>query len=393
MQRKPISIRVRGLDGTEWILSGPGRGNRGVVLAPEAAGLIDPPVSTIWKSSAMQVGADYQGVRYAARDLQLKVWVWDGYREGKFWDWQTTDAQWRRAWAYDADSELVVESDSGVRVLRCRLSQTPEIALGQEGGQAGGYTEMGMFLRAGNPMWVEEDRSDVWRFDGTNYTGSVTVTNPTDTQAWLKYVSVGPASLILPDHSFETREGWPGYEHRARRIVMPHQNAHQNLLIDTDPMTEQVVSSDGSQFWARMNGQAFVYPVPAWTPPTEIPVAVNPLPWLPNLWAQLGIPFDIPVDALVAMAEKMTELLAPLGPDTVLSWTPERLAQEIDAAIRAVLPGFVGDWVDALRTALTIPTLGQLIAEAWGSVANMAGAGVQVRVPVQWTRPYGMEMV
>lgn len=388
MKRKPISILVRGVDGSEWILSGPGRGNRGVVLAPEADGLIDPPVSTIWKSSATQIGSTYQAARYAARDLQLKLWIWDDDR----WDWQVTDSLWRRAWSYERDSELIVRSDSGERRLRCRLSQTPEVKLGQEGGHAGGHTEMALSLRAGNPMWTQEDTTDVWRFDGIHYTGFVTVTNPTDTQAWVKYVSVGPASLILPDHSFEDREGWPGYEHRDRRVVLPFQNRHQNLLIDTDPMTEQVVSSDGSQFWARMNGQAFVYPVPPWTPPTRIPVAVNPLPWLPNLWARLGIPFDIPVDALVAMAEALTKLLEPLGTDTVLSWTPERLAQEIDTAIRSVLPGFVGEWADVLLEALSIPTLGEIIAEAWGSVATMAGSGVQVRVPMQWTRPYGMEL-
>ncbi|AYB70498.1 minor tail protein [Corynebacterium phage SamW] len=388
MKRKPISILVRGVDGSEWILSGPGRGNRGVVLAPEADGLIDPPVSTIWKSSATQIGSTYQAARYAARDLQLKLWIWDDDR----WDWQVTDSLWRRAWSYERDSELIVRSDSGERRLRCRLSQTPEVKLGQEGGHAGGHTEMALSLRAGNPMWTQEDTTDVWRFDGIHYTGFVTVTNPTDTQAWVKYVSVGPASLILPDPSFEDREGWPGYEHRDRRVVLPFQNRHQNLLIDTDPMTEQVVSSDGSQFWARMNGQAFVYPVPPWTPPTRIPVAVNPLPWLPNLWARFGIPFDIPVDALVAMAEALTKLLEPLGTDTVLSWTPERLAQEIDTAIRSVLPGFVGEWADVLLEALSIPTLGEIIAEAWGSVATMAGSGVQVRVPMQWTRPYGMEL-
>lgn len=388
MKRKPISILVRGVDGSEWILSGPGRGNRGVVLAPEADGLIDPPVSTIWKSSATQIGSTYQAARYAARDLQLKLWIWDDDR----WDWQVTDSLWRRAWSYERDSELIVRSDSGERRLRCRLSQTPEVKLGQEGGHAGGHTEMALSLRAGNPMWTQEDTTDVWRFDGIHYTGFVTVTNPTDTQAWVKYVSVGPASLILPDHSFEDREGWPGYEHRDRRVVLPFQNHRQNLLIDTDPMTEQVVSSDGSQFWARMNGQAFVYPVPPWTPPTRIPVAVNPLPWLPNLWARLGIPFDIPVDALVAMAEALTKLLEPLGTDTVLSWTPERLAQEIDTAIRSVLPGFVGEWADVLLETLSIPTLGEIIAESWGSVATMAGSGVQVRVPMQWTRPYGMEL-
>ena len=120
-------------------------------------------------------------------------------------------------------------------------------------------------------------------------------------------------------------------------------------------------------------------------------MVVNPIPLLPSLWHRLSIPGEIPSAALVAMAAKLEELLAPLGPDTVLSWTPQRLAQEIDTAIRAVLPEFVGEWTDKILEVLTIPTIGEVIAETWGSVANMAGAGVQARQVRAWSRPYGLE--
>ena len=47
--------------------------------------------------------------------------------------------------------------------------------------------------------------------------------------------------------------------------------------------------------------------------------------------------------------------------------------------------------MDKILDVLTIPTIGEVIAETWGSVANMAGAGVQVRQTRAWSRPYGLE--
>ena len=249
-----------------------------------------------------------------------------------------------------------------------------------------------MYLRSGDPLYSSMEETDVWRFNGINYVGHVTVSNPTDVPMPPQWVMKGPADFILPDFSFETREGWPFYEHRDRRIVMPFQKIGTDVTVDLTDGQEQVAARGMPNYWQLMNGQFFLHKVPPWTPPTKIPVVVNPIPWLPTLWHRFGIPFEIPAEALVAMAVRLTARLEPLGTDTVLSWTPERLAQEINQAIRQVLPNFLGDWVDILLQVLNVPTIGEIIAEAWGSVANMAGAGVQLRQQRKWTRPYGLEM-
>lgn len=392
-QREKLTVEVFGVDGSHWTISGDGQpgeeaGREGVWLDQKHVGLItDMPAEAVWETGADQVGSTYRGVKFAARDITFPVMVLDGPDR----PWQLVDSRWAKAWSFDRPSRIVVTSSSGRRTLWAQKHKGPEYAFEETSGQARGASRMLMHLRAGDPRWYSEEPTDVWRFDGTNWVGEVEVSNPTDQPMWLRWVITGPASMILPDFSFEDRDGWPGFEHRARRIVMPHQGVGVDVVVDTDPGGEQVASPGRPNYWMLMNGQFFLYPVPAWTPPTKIPVAVNPLPWLPQVWHTLAIPFDIPAEALAAMAGKLAELMADVPPETVLSWTAERLAQEIDAAVRAVLPGFVGDWVDALRAVLGTPTLGELIAQAWGSVANMAGAGVQVRMVRAWSRPYGLE--
>lgn len=386
MQRQKIEVQVIGVDGSRWNISGDHAGGEGVWLADDHVGLLDTPTSTIWTSGASQLGGTFEAVRFDARELSLPLFILD--KPGS--PWQLIDSRWRKAWSYTQDSTIVVISSSGRRELRARMHKHPEHKLGK-GGQFRGATSVLMHLKAGDPLWRSVDVTQPWRFDGIHYTGSVTIENPTDMPMWLAWTITGPASVILPDFSFEGREGWPGFEHRDRRIVMPHQGVGIDVVVDTNPEVEQVAALGRPGWWQLMNGQFFCYPVPPWTPPTDLPVVVNPVPLLPSLWHRLNIPGEIPAAALVRIAEELEKLLIPLGPDTVLSWSPERLAGEIDTAIRSVLPEFVGEWADAIRKVLDVPTLGEIIAETWGSVANMAGAGVQVRQTRAWSRPYGLE--
>lgn len=397
MTREKITVRVIGVDGSRWTISGPGAGAEGVWMKDEHTGLLDTPVTTIWQEGANQVGATFGAARFNARSITLPVYVLDGERQGR--TWQSVDSRWRKAWSYRADSTIEVISSSGLRRLRCRLESTPEHELGK-GGQIMGSSAVLMTLKAGDPMWYSDEQTEAWRFDGVHWTGSVTVTNPTDMPMWLRWTVTGPASVILPDFSFEEREGWPGYEHQDRRITMPFQPIGVDVAVDTDPMQEQVVAIQRPNWWAKMNGQFFTYPVPPWTTPTEIPVAVNPIPWLPTLWSTLNIPFDMPTEFLVKVAELLESVMAPLGTDTIFSWTAADLARAIDgvlddAAAWARSVGLIGDWLSAALTALSQSNLAEIIADAWGNAwgqsHNMAGAGLQCRQVRAWSRPYGGE--
>lgn len=397
MARKKITVRVIGVDGSRWTISGDGAGAEGVWLKDEHVGLLDTPVTTIWQEGANQVGATFGAARFNARSITLSVFVLDGERQGR--TWQSVDSRWRKAWSYRADSTIEVISDSGLRRLRCRLESTPEHQLGK-GGQLMGSSAVLMSLKAGDPLWYSTEQTEPWRFNGVTWTGSVTVSNPTDMPMWLRWTVTGPASVILPDFSFEEREGWPGYKHQTRRITMPFQPIGVDVAVDTDPMQEQVVAIQRPSWWAKMNGQFFTYPVPPWTPETQLPVAVNPIPWLPGLWSTLNIPFDMPAEFLVKVAELLTKVMEPLGTDTILSWTAADLARAIDgvlddAAAWARSVGLIGEWLSAALTALSQSNLAEIIADAWGNAwgqsHNMAGAGLQCRQVRAWSRPYGGE--
>jgi hypothetical protein len=137
-----------------------------------------------------------------------------------------------------------------------------------------------MMCTAGVPWWVEDDViSTASTVTNTTVSGVetllMTVSNPTDQPLYLRWVLPAPTNSTqwtVPDFS------WADDDNAARAIQLPTQTIGQNLTIDTDPLEEMIVSSDGSLFWARMNGQLFEFPVPAYTPPTQIPIQVKGVP-------------------------------------------------------------------------------------------------------------------
>lgn len=397
-RREKVTVKVIGVDGSEWTISNPenNAGEQGVWLDQNHTGMItDTPVETVWQSSSGQIGSTFRGVNFAARDITFPVIILDK----PDLSWQKADSRWRKAWSVWEDSTIVVISESGRRELKARLSKTIEQKLENSSGQARGAATSLMHLKAGDPLWSSQTATDPWRFDGVHWTGHVTVTNPTDMPMWPKWTITGPASLILPDFSFEMREGWDGYEHRERRIILPHLKYKWDAVVDADPTVEQFSVIGRPNMWMLLE-KPFLYSVPPWTTLTQIPIAVNPLPMLPELWNRLNIPFEMPTEFLVHMAEVMTRILEPLGTDTILSWTAKDIAVRIRSALVETAEwardiGLVGEWIAAALNALSTSALADLIGEAWGTLwgqnLNLAGAGVQLRMEHKWSRAYGLE--
>ncbi|WKD60925.1 hypothetical protein CCICO_04440 [Corynebacterium ciconiae DSM 44920] len=394
--REKIDIRLVGVDGSVWDLSGRRGGTQGVWLDRAHTGFItDTPVETVWQSSVGQIGGTFRGMNFAPREITLPVMVLDDKSRA----WQETDSQWRRAWSYREDSILQVMSGDSVRSLRVRLKATPEQKLEESSGQERGASLMLMHLIAGDPLWSSETVTEPWIFDGVHWTGNVTVTNPTDMPMWLKWTVTGPASIILPDFSFESRPGYPGFDQQRRRIVLPHLRYRWDAVVDSDPTHEQLAVVGKPNFWMLLE-KPFLYPVPPRTPPTELPLAVNPLPLLPEVWKRLDIPFEIPVEFLVKMAEILERILTGIGLETLEQWSADGIAIRTrkaleEAAEWAKDKGIAGEWLSTLLRVLSKSKLAELIGEAWGhawgSAFNMPGAGVQVRMERRWTRPYGLE--
>lgn len=395
MRREKITIRITGVDGSKWRITGEKGGDQGVWLDQAHTGLItDTPVETIWQSTVGQIGGTFRGLNFAPREISMPVMILDHKGES----WQSIDSRWRRAWSYTDDSTITVEVDGRARHLKARLKATPEQKLETTSGQAQGASIMLMHLVAGDPLWHSDTVTEEWVFNGVHWTGNVTVSNPTDVPMWLQWVVTGPASIILPDYSFETRDGYPGVDQQTRRIVLPHLRYQWDALVDSDPTHEQLAVLGKPNFWMLLE-KPFLYPIPPRTPPTQLPVAVNPLPLLPEVWKRLDIPFDIPVAFLVEMAHNLEKILTGIGLATLQQYSANQIAVQVRRALDETVKwaqefGMVGNWLAVLPNALSESHLAELIGDAWGhawgQAFNLPGAGVQVRMTHRWTRPYGL---
>lgn len=265
----PATIELVGVDGSRWTLSGPGQGFEGVELATNPIGLYDAPVTTIWNSTAFQIGATFGGYRTNKRDVvfQVNVFAASGI------SWEEADSAWRKAWAYDRDCTLIITTDFGSRRLKLRMSEQPDIKTKRDP-HINEISVVTMTCTAGDPYWYEDDVVSSWvstvdTRGGGSQSGTVTVSNPTDLQIWLKWVLKSPGRWTVPDFS------WQSDEWANRRILLPTQAAGEDVVINTDPMEDQAVALNGAQFWARMNGVSFLFPVPPYTKPTALPVTVT----------------------------------------------------------------------------------------------------------------------
>ncbi|MCM6774661.1 phage tail protein [Nocardia sp. CDC159] len=267
------TIEVEGVDGSHWVLAGPGQGREGVELGTTPTGLYDAPVTTIWNSTAFQIGATYGGANWQKRDVVFGVNVYETGSDS----WETVDSAWRKAWAYDRDSKLIVTTEFGARTLHLRMSQQPEFKPLRDP-HLKRWGQVTMTCTAGIPWWVEDDVTATavstidTRPEGKSETLRLPVSNPTDQPLWLRWVATAPGLWTLPDFS------WADDKNKARVITLPPLAAGQDITVDTDPMEEMIVAADSSSVWARMGGKMFLHSVPPWTPETELPVTVEGAP-------------------------------------------------------------------------------------------------------------------
>lgn len=252
-------IEVEGVDGSQWVLNGPGAGREGVTLGQSPQGIYDSPVRTLWQQGAFQEGSTPNGARWDARDVVFTAQV-QGVA-GR--SWQDVDSQWRRAWSYTEDSVMRVGTPSGTRELRLRMYEAPKFEPDIDP-RVNGFGEVVMTCRAGDPFWREQPNKQTVEADGESGSAEVEVWNPTDKDMWLRWVMSPGSRWTLPDFD---------YGGGQRTITLPSSFTDEQVLVDTHPLREQVVVVDWANAWEAMNGVQFLYPVPAYTPPTQVPVS------------------------------------------------------------------------------------------------------------------------
>ncbi|MBP2211080.1 hypothetical protein JOJ87_001424 [Rhodococcus ruber] len=282
-------IEWEGHNGEWFTLAGVGSGDRGVHLSSQISGIWDDPFNSIWNSHAFQIGADFGGIRTNQRDVVFGVHV-KGTASAS---WRENDSEFRKSFSPLRDSKLWIETPDSRRHLNLRLSETPQFAPEIDPNKIK-YGAVVYTCVAGNPRWYEPDVTSTWvsptdttAVDGSgNFTttssGTVAVSNPTDTTIWLKWVlqAYPGAIYTLPDFSFGDDRFERAEIDATRSIVMPPLMADEHLVVDTDEhaLNGQVNSSLDTQVYIRMNGVQFLYPIPPYTKTTHLPVSVTGAP-------------------------------------------------------------------------------------------------------------------
>lgn len=277
-------IELEGWNGKWFTIHGEGSGAEGVYLGTNVGDdLLEAPVKTIQNSTARQTGSSPGGDRHLQRDIVFGVVV--TAQNGELVE---LDSEWRKAWSFRKHSKLWVTIDGSRRWLNVALAEQPKWKMDQYSPLREQVAEVTMTVIAHDPWWYEEPVLSEWKSTtdttgGSTQLGTVTVSNPTDNDIWLEWVIKAPGRWTLPDYSFNNPddENYPlAGSHTTRRILMPSLGSGEHVTVRTNPESrlEKVASSTNTQVWARMNGVEFMYPVPAYTKPTTLPVSVTGAP-------------------------------------------------------------------------------------------------------------------
>ena len=277
----PAIVEVEGVHGEMFTISGPGQGAQGVELASDVNDLYDVPVETIRLQHAYQRGSSYGGHRVGHRIPVFSVYI--SGRSSR--EWEDLDSEWRWAWDYGRQSKLWIETEQSRRYLNLSLFEHPKVDL--EYDPHGELTvKATMTTVAGDPYWYDERPETRQWINPTNTTGGgwstghVEVSNPTTEDIWLYWMlqAYPGARWRLPDFSFGSDKEDAAVAHAARTVVMPEMIAGEHFRVDTNEDTTQLETDLDTQAYLRMNGVRFLYPIPAGTPPFNLPVAVTGAP-------------------------------------------------------------------------------------------------------------------
>ncbi|MBF6085227.1 phage tail protein [Nocardia cyriacigeorgica] len=262
-------VEVEGCDGTWFTISGRGMGAQGVLLGTDVEGIYDAPVRTIYASHAAQIGSTYYGHRNLQRDVVFGVTIGSTERT-----WGENDSAWRKAWSYSQDTTLWVTTETSRRYLKLRLSEQPQFTP-ETDPHLRKSERVVMTCVAADPWWYEASVTDEFVTDAVAESGYVTVSNPCDQEIWLQWIAQGPGRWVLPDHSWGDNRWRRAISDAARAISLPKANPSQVFWVNTDPFADQLRDLNGSQVWSLMKGVTFMYPIPPYTPPTQVPVSVS----------------------------------------------------------------------------------------------------------------------
>lgn len=260
-------------------------GAEGVWLAKgQVDGIYDTPTKTTYKTGAFQDGSTMKARKFLHRDMPLGFHIRDTNNL-----YELNESAFRQIFEYEVDkwdpdpqpTTIEIETTmSGVRKLDVLMHEQPEFdadvdPIMQE------YGNLILKLRAGQPMWYEDDYVDVFSSStpGTA-AGTVTVFNPTDQICRHKWI-VTRGTWTLPDFQWVGARGdrLPGGPFGSRTITIPTlTDLNGGAVVSLDRQDLMLRDAHDTNILPLLGGRFFSFPIPPYTPPTEVPVKVTGAP-------------------------------------------------------------------------------------------------------------------
>jgi hypothetical protein len=270
---------IRIVKGTKvFHVHGDQAGAEGVWLAKgQVQGLYDAVVKTTWKTGAFQVGSTQRGRKFEHRDLVLGFHI-----KETLTSWEFNDSQFRRIFDYEEDpwddnyapTTIEVETDiSGVRKLDVLMHEAPDFDTDLDP-QMQQHGNVIFKLRAGQPMWYQDDYLFTFTASGSTGSGTVQVVNPTDMTAFHKFV-LTPATWTLPDRDWTGGPGARAVSGSRNVSGITITSGNVGGVVDLDRNELMFRDAANTNLLAQLAGKFFEYPIPPYTPLTQLPVSFS----------------------------------------------------------------------------------------------------------------------
>jgi hypothetical protein len=254
-------IEVYGCDGSYWYISGPDIPDEaGVTLNPKLTGAIDAPVKTLWLPGAF--GQESQGYRWERRDIIFAVQTFAQDPE----TWMTVDSEWRNAFDYVKTTKIAYTTSAGTRWLDVRMLEEPKSYEGETDGGKSPFlrcdSTIVMTVASELPFYVGETDVYEWSLTGQTF-GSTTIdiVNESDVPVWPKWTLTGGATWTLPDFSWGNSDYGRAAEDSGRTLDLPALTVYENVVVDSDPRKQTILSSNMSNVQGRWKGNDLLYPL------------------------------------------------------------------------------------------------------------------------------------
>lgn len=252
----PRRVELDGVDGSLWHLHGAGMGVEGVFLA-SFKGMYHPQRSPMSQTPAFYPGSipgdpktDPQKI-----DLKLTTHAPDPIA------WEDVEHRWWSAVNDEADATLRVFNRAGTkyRTMPVRVETYPDDSMDSEPDQVWDWA---LPMVGHSPGW----RGQTIRSEFTGTSGTITLGNPGDLPVWAEFSlsNTGVEKWTVPD-------GIDGATVKLEQFPADL----GPIVVNSDPFTLQLDSQTESQIAATLLGLRWRYPIPANTPPTEVPISVE----------------------------------------------------------------------------------------------------------------------